>query len=73
MSQLTARPATRVVEALAERAGVDPAELSPPLSTAVDPDALNKLVADADDGVAVRFEYADDEVVVRSDGRVAVQ
>ncbi|NHX37723.1 MULTISPECIES: HalOD1 output domain-containing protein [Halolamina] len=75
MTPTTPRPATRVVDVIAERTGVDPGDLTPPLSTVVDPDALNAIVdhADTADGVAVRFEYGDDEVVVRGDGRVEIQ
>jgi hypothetical protein len=56
----------RVVEALADATDTDPRALDPPLSSAVDPDALDALDAlvasDAD--ACVTFEYADHRVVV---------
>jgi len=75
MANVPARPATNVIDALADHAGVDPTALTPPLAAAVDPDALNALVerADTADAVAVSFDYEGHEVVVRGDGRVAVQ
>jgi len=74
MAQTTRRPTTRVIEALAERADVDRADLRPPLASAVDPDALDALVESANgDSVAVRFEYGDHEVLVRGNGHVSVE
>lgn len=75
MANVPARPATNVIDALADHVGVDPTALTPPLGAAVDPDALNALVerADTADAVAVSFDYEGHEVVVRGDGRVAVQ
>ncbi|WP_226013421.1 HalOD1 output domain-containing protein [Halomicrobium salinisoli] len=73
---LTARtPTDRILEALADEAGVDPVELSPPLADVVDPDALDALLerADPDAEVAVHFEYQEYEVVARADGGVDVR
>lgn len=56
----------RVIAALADATDTDPRSLDPPLSTAIDPDALDALAAsDADTTVA--FEYADHRVVVEDE------
>ncbi|WP_226023813.1 HalOD1 output domain-containing protein [Halomicrobium salinisoli] len=75
MALTTRTPTDRILEALADEAGVDPVELSPPLADVVDPDALDALLerADPDAEVAVRFEYQEYEVVARADGGVDVR
>lgn len=61
----------RVVTAVAERQGVDPADL-PPLHESVDPDSLDSLFGDRDPtGLDLRFPYAGREVRIR-DGSVVV-
>lgn len=47
----------RVVEAVAEREGVDPVELKPPLRSALDPDALETLF-DHSGSEALRLEFS---------------
>ena len=70
------RPSMRVVDAVATRAGVDPASLSPPLYDAIDPDALDALVESDPKGrqspPTVRFHYAGYAVTVDGDGTVDV-
>ena len=70
-----------VIEAVAEREGIDITELEPPqfepLYTVVDPDALDRIFDRADDETAsingvVQFTYAGYDVSVHSDGRVEV-
>jgi len=61
-------PAVTVARAVAEREGLEPAALRPPLAAVVDTDALNAL---AGSGVTVEFSYRGHEVVVE-DGRVSV-
>jgi hypothetical protein len=60
-----------VVEAVAEADGVRPTEVTPPLASAVDPDALESLVASLDevDG-SVEFAYGDYRVTVDGCGSV---
>lgn len=61
----------RVVSAVAEREGVEPAELRPPLFEVVDPDALDAMFARSDaENVAVEFTYLGYEVVVSQSGGV---
>lgn len=64
-----------VVDALAEAAGVDPAEL-PPLYEFIDPDMLDCLVdyhdGRADTDAVVSFTVESWNVFVRADGRVRV-
>lgn len=71
------RPSTRVVEALAEAAGVDSVDL-PPLYDAVDPDALDSLFAPRPDGsprvgCRVSFRFDGYQVTVHRDGEVQVR
>lgn len=56
----------RVVEALADATDTDSRALDPPLSSAVDPDALDALVA-SDADACVTFEYADHRLVAHDD------
>lgn len=44
MELTTRSPTDRIVDAIADEAGVDPVELTPPLADAVDPDALDALL-----------------------------
>lgn len=64
-------PAMAVLEAVAERDGIDPSELDTPLYSAIDPDALDCLL-DAGADVTVTFEYENHTVTASGDGRVVV-
>ncbi len=72
-------PSHRVLEAVAKKEGTSPSELSPPLFSVVDPEALDALVrpgADSDAGrIAVRFTYLGYIVRVQigSEVRISVQ
>jgi len=73
----TTDPSTAVVETLAAATGVDEIAIAP-LYGAVDPDALDALVAGhqtgtPDDRVEVTFVHDGYHVVVASDGRVNVR
>lgn len=57
-----------VLAAVAEREGVEPAELDRPLFDAIDPDALDALFERGSG--RVRFTYLGYTVVAHSDGRV---
>jgi len=66
-----------VVEAIAEHAGVDPADLELPLYEAVDPDALDALFSPPEGtrepvSGRVSFVYDGYDVEVTSDGEVTV-
>ncbi|MFC4552566.1 MULTISPECIES: HalOD1 output domain-containing protein [Halorussus] len=63
-----------VVERVAAAEGVEPTELTPPLGTVLDPEALDELVASLPDSTdpAVTFDYAGYEVAVAADGSVSV-
>ncbi|MFP8958258.1 HalOD1 output domain-containing protein [Natrialbaceae archaeon A-CW3] len=69
----TNSPVFAVVSGIAEATGTDPLEL-PPLSNAIDPDALNTLVAARPSTTLqqVTFQYAGYEVVVDGDGEVRI-
>jgi len=66
----------RVIEAVADRAGIDPLELEPPLYSAIDPDKLDALVSGAQrrgrSTVVVSFEYQGYDVTVDADGSVTL-
>jgi hypothetical protein len=66
---------TAVVEAVAERVGVEPTDLDPPLFRAVDPDALDELLSSlaTDDSGTVSFSYRGFDVAVDCDGTVTLE
>jgi hypothetical protein len=69
---------TAVVVALADAAGVDPAEIGTPLYDTIDPDALDNLFSDKLDGSPrvggqVVFTIRDYEVTVYSYGEIVVR
>lgn len=70
--------AAKIVSAVAEQDGTDPAELDPSLYEVVDPDALNALFAPTTTGHTragghVMFTYCGYHVTTYSDGHVHVQ
>jgi len=66
-------PSVRVVRSVAEREGVDPAELSPPLYEAIDPEALDSVFRPSGASVTVRFEYNGYVVDVEGPDAVSVR
>lgn len=64
------RPSMAVVEAVADRKGVEPIEVGP-LAYEVDPDALNKLVDSMDSGT-IAFPFEGFQVEVDADGEVSL-
>ena len=64
------RPSLAVVEAVADRKGVDPVQVGP-LAYEIGPDALNKLVDSMDSGT-VTFPFEGFEVEVNADGEVSL-
>jgi hypothetical protein len=65
--------ATRVVSAVASREGVDPTAIEPPLYDAIDPDALDALVAsNGESGLHVSFTYCGYPITVDAGGGVSV-
>jgi hypothetical protein len=67
----TEQLSVRVTRALAELEGCDPAHLTPPLGTVVDPEAIDALPTWGD-AVEVTFEYDGHEVMVEGTGEVRV-
>ena len=63
---------TAVVLSVADHLGCRPTAL-PLLSTAVDPDALDELLADRGESVSVSFNYAGCAVSLRGDGQLTVE
>lgn len=63
-------PSEAVVTAVAEVEGVAPHELSEPLFSAVDPDALDTLIQRSE--VTVTFRYHGYRVTVNASGEVVV-
>lgn len=65
--------AVRIVSAVAEREGVEPAALDSQLYEAVDPDALSALVeSDPATELTISFNYAGYRVTVVADEEVVV-
>lgn len=65
-----------IVMAVAKCSGVSATDLCPPLSSVVDPDALNTLLAKhptTGHPVQIMFEYAGCDVAVGSDGTLDVR
>lgn len=68
------RVTTEVLLAVADREGVDPLELSPPLHAVVDADAIEALFAGVDgDGLELEFTYADHRITVAGPGDVSIE
>ncbi|MWV64819.1 hypothetical protein GRS48_08285 [Halorubrum sp. JWXQ-INN 858] len=69
-------PSQAVVEAVAEREGVDPTDLTVPLYDAVDPEALDAVVQEAlkydDPSFRIEFRYYGYTISVSADGSVEV-
>lgn len=63
---------TAVVLSVADHLGCRPTAL-PLLSTAVDPDALDDLLADRGEAVSISFSYAGCSVSLRGDGKLTVE
>lgn len=65
-----------VIEAVADEKDVDPMELTTPLYSVIDPDALDRVVDSTPSqdpmDVHVTFTYSDCEVTVYGDGHVSV-
>jgi hypothetical protein len=59
-----------VIESVADAERVDPAELSTPLTDAIDPDALDALFRSETGRLA--FEYSGYEIIAKADGTVDV-
>lgn len=73
-SHSTPKYSKKVLRAVAAREGVDETDL-PPLYDAVDPEALDTLLASVqtDGQASVDFEYAGHSVVVSDDRTVSVE
>lgn len=73
---MSSLPSVRVVEAVARKEGVPSVELSPPLMTVIDPDALDALVrsgaVSTTKPIEIEFTYQGYLVRVQNDPTVAV-
>ena len=72
---VSTQPSLRVVQAVADADGVDPADLEPPLNDVVDATALDLLFRDTKSGRTSRcgrisFQYRGYDVTVHSTGFV---
>lgn len=63
---------TRVVEAIAEVEGNDPAEVDFVLEEYIDTDALDSLLEHSSTSCTLSFQVTDHEVIVSNDGEVEV-
>lgn len=65
---------TQVITTVAERKGIDPIDLTPPLHSAIDPDALEALFSERDNGfVHVEFTYAGVDVTIEGEENVEIE
>ncbi|WP_290819322.1 HalOD1 output domain-containing protein [Halovivax sp.] len=62
----------RIVEAVAEREGTDPLELTEPLYDAVDPDALDALFEGLADDASLTFAYHGYRITVDGAGEIVL-
>ncbi|WP_254864078.1 HalOD1 output domain-containing protein [Halovivax gelatinilyticus] len=74
---MTGEFGVRIVTEVAEREGVDPTMLRPPLHDVIDPEALEALFAptptsDRTAGGSVTFAYCGYDVTVAADGTISV-
>ncbi|WP_225336070.1 HalOD1 output domain-containing protein [Halomicrobium urmianum] len=66
-----------IVDRISDLEGLDPEELSPPLCSVIEPEALDVLFRSSTGDTPhtsghVRFEYRGYEIRVQSDGEIAV-
>ncbi|WP_232701786.1 HalOD1 output domain-containing protein [Halobacterium wangiae] len=75
LNRRTVDTTDRIVAAVADKEGVDPVDLNPPLGTVVDLDAVERLFArsTAAADLELRFQYRGHDVLVREDGAVTVE
>lgn len=65
---------TLILAEVAEREDIDPVDLSPPISTVIDTDALEALFFEGTDGFArLQFTYAGHEITVLGDEVVRIE
>lgn len=75
---MTGELGVRIVTEIADREGVDPTTLSPPLHDVIDPDALDALFTSTatthrDGEASVSFTYKGYDITVDSDGELTVR
>lgn len=59
---------------VAEQEGIDPVNLSPSISTAIDTDALEKLFVGETNGFTlVKFAYAGHQITIQGDESVQIE
>lgn len=66
-----------IINRVADREGANPTELTPPLYSAIDPEALDSLFSTTDTGKSqapgrLQFAYKGYEITVQSDGGVSI-
>lgn len=65
---------TMILSEVAEQEDIDPIDLSPPIYTAIDTDALEKLFFGKTDGFArVEFTYAGHQILIQGDEVVQIE
>lgn len=71
------QPSETIVRLIADREGISPMDLSPPLYSAVDPDALDSLFGGRSShgpqpAGSICFHYCGYEIEVESDGDITI-
>lgn len=62
-----------ILLAVAEKKGIDPLELTPPLYEVLDPEAIDKLLSDSSTMMDIHFEYNGFRIEVQSDFSITVR
>jgi len=70
-------PSTMILDMISDFEGVDPVELTPPLYSVIEPEALDALFHPATSGMPhtsgyVQFEYRGYKIRVQSDGEIEI-
>ncbi|WP_436924992.1 HalOD1 output domain-containing protein [Halosimplex amylolyticum] len=77
MNDLRGRPTERILAAVAETEGTDPATMEPPLGDVVDPDALHDLLTQESsptgEPIEVQFSYRGHDIVADASGDIDVR
>lgn len=63
-----------LISEIADREGVDPIELTPPMNSSIDVDALKKLfTGDTDGFIRIQFTYCGHQITIENDEKLRVE
>jgi predicted ATPase len=77
MSQATHRPIEQIITSIAEKEGIDPVEMTPPLGEVIDSDAvktlLNQEPTNSGEQLEIHFTYFGYDIVASANGDIEIQ